>query len=305
LHPSARKSAISSCDHGGPLHIEEGVVLRAAVGASVNFVPYRLRHWIRHVPGVARLQRLVIGRVLNGHAFVHRINAGPAAGLAFEVTLPSDKAIWGGTYERAFAEVLAGAVIRGGVCYDIGGYRGYMAGVMAAAGASQVVVFEPLPENQQAIRRLCALNPTLPVELLGLAIGKADGVARLTTMPDRSMAKLATSPFQPDAGACGEIEVPLRTIDALVREGTIPPPDIVKIDVEGAECDVLAGAAETLHQWLPAVLLEAHSRALEEECTRALRDLGYRVRRIGAPPRGEDHTRHLMAVSDRVPDSAR
>jgi hypothetical protein len=102
-------------------------VLRTAVGASVNFVPYRLRRWIRHVPGVAPLQRLVIGRVLNGHAFVHRINAGPAAGLAFEVTLPFDKAIWSGTYERAFAEVLAGAVKRGGVCYDIGGYRGYMA----------------------------------------------------------------------------------------------------------------------------------------------------------------------------------
>ncbi len=279
-------------------------MLRAAVGASVNFVPYRLRHWIRHVPGVAPLQRLVVGRVLNGHAFVHRINAGPAAGLAFEVTLPFDKAIWSGTYERAFAEVLAGAVTRGGVSYDIGGYRGYMAGVMAAAGASQVVVFEPLPENQQAIRRLCALNPALPVELLCLAAGKTDGIARLKTMPDRSMAKLATSLFQPDAGALGAIEVRLRTIDALVREEAIPPPDLVKIDVEGAECDVLAGAAETLHRWRPTVLLEAHSAALEDECARTLRDLGYFVRRIGAPPRSEDHTRHLMAVADRQPRSS-
>jgi FkbM family methyltransferase len=280
-------------------------MLRAAVGASVSFVPYRLRQWIRHVPGVAPLQRLVIGQVLNGHAFVHRINAGPAAGLAFEVTLPFDKAIWSGTYERAFAEVLAGAVMRGGICYDIGGYRGYMAGVMATAGASQVVVFEPLPENQQAIRRLCALNPSLPVELRCLAVGKTDGVACLKTMPDRSMAKLATSLFQPDAGALGEVEVPLRTIDALVREETIPPPDLVKIDVEGAECDVLAGATETLHRWRPTVLLEAHSRALEEECARTLRDLGYCVRRIGAPPRSEDHTRHLMAIADWAPDSAR
>jgi FkbM family methyltransferase len=273
-------------------------VLRTAVGASVNFVPYRLRQWIRHMPGVASLQRLVIGQVLNGHAFAHRINAGPAAGLTFEVTLPFDKAIWSGTYESAFAEVLARAVKRGGVCYDIGGYRGYMAGVMAAAGASKVLVFEPLPENQQAIRRLCALNPALLVELLCLAVGKGDGLAHLTTMSDRSMAKLATSLFQPDAGALGEIEVRLRTIDALVQEGTIPPPDLVKIDVEGAECDVLAGAAETLRRWRPTVLLEAHSGALEDGCTRALRNLGYRVRCIGAPPRSEDHTRHLLAVAD-------
>jgi FkbM family methyltransferase len=276
-------------------------VLRAAVGASVNVVPYRLRHWIRLVPGVAPLQRLVIRRVLNGHAFVHRINAGPAAGLTFEVTLPFDKAIWSGTYERAFAEVLAGAVKPGGVCYDIGGYRGYMAGVMAAAGASKVIVFEPLPENQQAIRRLCALNPTLPVALLCLAVGKEDGLAHLTTMPDRSMAKLTTSPFQPDAGARGEIEIRLRTIDALVREQTVLPPDLIKIDVEGVECDVLAGAAETLRQWRPTVLLEAHSAVLEGECARTLRRLGYRVRRIGGPPRGEDHTRHLLAVADQDP----
>jgi FkbM family methyltransferase len=276
-------------------------VLRAAVGASVNFVPYRLRQWIRHVPGVAPLQRLVIGRVLNGHAFAHRINGGPAAGLAFEVTLPVDKAIWTGTYERVFAEVLAGAVKRGGVCYDIGGYRGYMAGVMAAAGASQVVVFEPLPANQQAIRRLCTLNPTLPVELLCLAVGKEDGLAHLAMMPDRSMAKLATSPFQPDADALDEIEVRLRTIDALVREATIPPPDLVKIDVEGAECDVLAGAAETLRRWRPTVLLEAHSGSLEDECACTLRSLGYPVRRVGPPPRGEDHTRHLLAVADQDP----
>jgi FkbM family methyltransferase len=273
-------------------------VLRTAVGASVNLVPYRLRHWIRNVPGIAPLQRLVIGRVLTGHPFTHRINAGPAAGLAFEVTLPFDKAIWSGTYERAFAETLAREVRPGGVCYDIGGYRGYMAGVMAAAGASKVVVFEPLPENQQAIRRLSALNSALPIELRRLAVGKDDGMAHLRTMADRSMAKLATSPFQPDAPAFDEIEVPLRAIDALVREQTIPPPDLVKIDVEGAECDVLAGAAGTLRRWRPTVLLEAHSAALEELCGGTLREFGYCIRRIGDPPRSADHTRHLLAVAD-------
>ncbi|MBV9970785.1 MAG: FkbM family methyltransferase [Xanthobacteraceae bacterium] len=230
---------------------------------------------------------------------MHRINAGPAAGLRFEVMLPRDKAIWSGTYECDFAEVLAGATRPGAVCYDVGGYRGYMAGVMAAAGASKVIVLEPLPENEQAIRRFCALNPALPIEILGLAAGKANGVARFRTMPDASMAKLTTSPFQPHAEPLGEIEVRLRTIDALVREGAIPPPDLVKIDVEGAECDVLAGAAETLPRWKPAVLLEAHSTLLEQDCARTLRDLGYCVRRIGQAPRSMDHTRHLLAVADR------
>ncbi len=272
-------------------------VLRAATGASVNLVPYCLRHWIARIPGIAPLQRFVIARVLNGHAFAHRINAGPAAGLTFEVTLPRDKAIWSGTYERAFAEVLAASVKRGGICYDAGGYHGYMAGVMAAAGAAKVIVFEPLPENQQVIRRFSALNPSLPVDLFCLAIGAEDGATNLAAMPDPSMAKLATSPFQPHARARGGIEVRVRRIDTLVHERAIPPPDLVKIDVEGVECDVLAGAAETLRRWRPTVLLEAHSAALERQCRHALHDLGYRVRRIGDPPRDDEHTRHLLAIA--------
>jgi len=272
-------------------------VLARAVGASVNFIPYRLRRWIRFVPGVAPLQRLVIEHALSGHSFVHRVNAGPAAGLKFEVALPSDKAIWSGTYEREFAQAIAGQVEWGNVCYDVGGYRGYMSGVMAAAGASKVIVFEPLPANQQALRRFGELNPQLPIELMSVAVGNVDGSIHLKTMADRSMAKLAGSAFQPEARALAEIEVAISRIDTLVRQQRIPAPDLIKIDVEGAELDVLKGAAEMLRIRQPSVLLEAHSAALEEACSCELIDLGYRIRRVGGQQRSEDHTRHLLAVA--------
>jgi FkbM family methyltransferase len=281
-----------------PAHRRNPAMLKRAVGASVNLIPYRLRSRIRFVPGVAVLQRVLVERVLSGHTFAHRVNAGPAAGMICEIALPADKAIWSGTYEREFTQALAGKVAPGDVCYDIGGYRGYMSGVMAVAGASKVLVFEPLPANQQALHRLCELNPQFPIEVISIAVGNLDGSIRLKAMADGSMAKLASSTFQPEARALAEIEVTIRKIDSLIRHQRIPPPNVMKIDVEGAELDVLKGATDALRIWRPSVLVEAHSAALEDLCARELSGLGYHVRRLGGLPAGEEHTRHLIACAN-------
>jgi hypothetical protein len=47
-------------------------------------------------------------------------------------------------------------------------------------------------------------------------------------------------------------------IDALVRDG-MAPPNLMKIDVEGAEGAVIRGAARTIDAHRPVMLLEVHS----------------------------------------------
>ena len=271
-------------------------VVRQALAGSVNAVPFGLRRSIRRVPGLAGLQRWLVGRFLSDRPFVHEINAGPAAGLRFEVTLPLDKLVWTGTYEDEFSAALGEAVEPGDVCYDIGGYRGFSAGIMALAGAAKVFVFEPVAANQRAISRLCSLNPTLPLQLLPMAVGRTDGVVRLKVMPDSSMAKLADSDFQADVPPVEEIEVTACRIDTLVAAKRIPPPDVIKIDVEGAELDVLRGAAGTLRDGKPTVLVEVHTSALARACAEELVAMGYRVRPV-EPDRDEHvYPRHLLAT---------
>ena len=102
---------------------------------SVNFLPWQLRRWIKHIPVIASLQRWFFANFLAGQEFIHLINAGPAKGLKYPIKLPEDKAIWAGTYEPDFALVLANSVQSGDVCYDIGGYRGFFSSVFALAGA--------------------------------------------------------------------------------------------------------------------------------------------------------------------------
>jgi FkbM family methyltransferase len=271
-------------------------IMKRLLRASVNFLPHGLRTWIKYLPGIAALQRGLVSRLISGEPFLHTVNAGPAKGLRFEVTLPLDKAIWAGTYESEFAEAIARGLKPGNVCYDIGGYRGYMAGVMALAGASKVFVFEPLPMNQKALRRLCELNPKLPIELLPVAIGKADGLTMLKVMADPSMGKLASSSFQPESAFQDELEIGIRSIDTQVEEGKIPPPDLVKVDVEGAELDVLRGATRVLTVSRPSLFLEAHSASLERSCSQMLQNLGYKVHRLGSEPSRDEHARHLVCL---------
>ena len=262
---------------------------------SVNAIPLAGRGWIKHIPILAGFQRWLVNGLLSGTSFVHTINAGPAAGLRFEITLPHDKAIWAGMFEPEFSAALRAGVRPGDVCYDIGSYRGYMSGIMALAGAAQVVACEPLPANVAALQRLTGLNPALPLLVEPIAIGASDGEVQFGIMPDPSMGKLTTSTFQRESAFEKKLTVNMWRLDTLIFEKGLLRPDVIKIDVEGVEADVLRGAEKTLAERKARVFLEAHSPALAEECRHLLVSLGYRVRQLESDLPGSEQTRHLMA----------
>jgi len=274
----------------------QGATVSNLLQASVNLLPHGLRRHIWRIPGIAAFQRWLIGHFASGASFIHTVHGGPASSLRFELILPQDKAIWAGTFEHEFARVLQSAVQPGDVCYDIGGYRGYMAGVMALAGAAEVAVFEPLTANHAALEKFCALNPALPIHLHRIAVGDRDGTATFKTMPDRSMGKLSTSAFQLSVAAAGEQQVSIRRLDSLVAEAQIPPPHVLKIDVEGAEDQVLAGAQAVLQKYRPRIYLEAHSTALEVLCRANLGRLGYTTTVLETPPFQDEQPRHLICI---------
>jgi len=254
-----------------------------------------MRHWIKRIPVIAPAQRWLVDRALSGAPFVHTISTGPAAGLRFEIMLPDDKAIWTGMFETEFSTALRNGTRPGDICYDIGSYRGYMSGVMALAGARQVVAFEPLPGNIAALHKFVSLNATLPIQVQEIAVGNSDGEVQFSVMADPSMGKLATSTFQSEAEFEQSLTVQMQRLDTLVFEQGLPLPDVIKIDVEGAEADVLKGAARTLAQRRARIFLEAHSPALARECSDLLSHLGFSVRQLEPESQGSEQTCHLLA----------
>jgi FkbM family methyltransferase len=249
---------------------------------AVSRVSWRFRVIIKHVPLVAPLQRWLIANFLEGKEFVHRVDAGPARGLVYPVRLPQDKGVWTGTYESEFAAALANAVTPGSACLDIGGWHGFYSGVMALAGASKVIVFEPLPANCARIRRLIELNPQLSIELIEAAVSEISGELEFQVMPETSMGKLACSAFQPEQTGAKRITVNAVTIDDLVTTMKIERPNVIKIDVEGAELLALRGAERTLADSRPKIFMEAHSLELLRSCTSFLETRGFATRVLEA-----------------------
>jgi FkbM family methyltransferase len=247
------------------------------VSRFLRLVPFSFRDRIKTIPGLAQLQRAIVSQTLDGREFEYCVDAGPAQGITFRVKMPEDKGIWTGTYEIDFAKQLAANVTPRAVTYDIGGWHGFFAGVMAAQGASQVHVFEPLPANAERIRDLVSLNPERKITLHKVAVGETEGEMDLLIMPYTSMAKLEASTFQPDATAAERVRVKVRSIDTMIENGEIAPPALIKIDVEGAELLVLKGAAAALRHYRPVVFAEVHSSRLLKECKDLLEAIGYRV----------------------------
>jgi Methyltransferase FkbM domain len=62
----------------------------------------------------------------------------------------------------------------------------------------------------------------------------------------------------------GKITVPVATLDSLVEEGKVLPPDYVKMDIEGAELLALRGAARTFQRFHPVLFLASTARTWRE-----------------------------------------
>lgn len=258
--------------------------MRKLMRVLLKVVPFPVRNRIKSIPILAALQRAIVARTLDGREFEHEVDAGPAKGITFLVRMPEDKGIWTGTYEIDFASRLAASVIPGAVAYDIGSWHGFFAAVMAAQGASDVHAFEPLPANAERIRRLITLNPGRAITLHAFAVGEREAEMDLMIMPETSMAKLEASAFQASKTCMERVRVNVQSIDAMIAAGEIAPPALMKIDVEGAELMVLAGARETIRGYNPVIFAEVHSASLLDQCGQYFSAESYAMELIDADP---------------------
>jgi FkbM family methyltransferase len=163
---------------------------------------------------------------------------------------------------------------------DIGALHGVFALSFAASRPrSRGVAVEPSPEARQILRQNLALNPGFAIEVSETALGREPGEIRMRRNWQHFEA-LGAGESAPD-----ERIVPVQTADELCASRDFEP-DVVKLDVEGFEGEILAGA-ERLLELRPVLLLELHPPVLHRfgtSATRILVDLrrrDYRVEPIG------------------------
>lgn len=219
-----------------------------------------------------RVARFISGRLLPRRAYT--ILRGPMKGSRFILGSLSGEgggaSVYLGKMEPEQTAAMAEAIRPGGVFFDIGANVGYYTILASRLVGSngKVVAFEPAPRNIEFLRHHVELNAAANVVLKTCAVSNAKGPVRFSLGPDSAMGHI---------GEEGELEVETTTLDEVVSELGMTP-NVMKIDVEGAEKEVFLGAARTLEKAKPAIFLSTHSDELRTWCLEHLRGLGYTVK---------------------------
>ncbi len=202
-----------------------------------------------------------------------RILAGPLRGMRWT---PASRGkllrVLLGSYEREQTALFARYVLPGSTVFDIGAHVGYytLLGARLVRGEGRVLAFEPDPRNAHFLRRHVALNRLENVVFCEAAVGDFHGTANFAQGTGSGTGHLSDS---------GDLRVPIRRLDDVVRERGVWPTHL-KIDVEGAELQVLRGSGDVLTCARPMIFLSTHSPPLRDECCRFLAELGYQFRPI-------------------------
>lgn len=217
------------------------------------------------------------------------VAAGPAEGVKLLLPVPLEP--WGheminGVYDRFLYDTISRHRNMAGVrVWDIGAHIGYHSLSLANQGA-QVVAFEPGSANVSRLRLHLEHNNELArrIRVVAAAMADRDGEmafivsSDLTGRSSGSHLAEATPPLNPARYSRFERTVVRSiTIDTLVEKQGEPPPEIIKIDVEGAEHLVLQGGRKTLARYKPLLLVEVHHICVMFSVSRFLVELGYQA----------------------------
>lgn len=159
---------------------------------------------------------------------------------------------------------LASLELKGQTIFDIGAFAGLFTMFFARAVGKngKVIAFEPNPNLCIRIKENLLLNKFDNVKVMQLALGrekKRETLAFPSTIPGVGSIEEHEKIRILKQSRARTIEVDVDTVDNLIATKKIPKPDFIKIDVQGAELDVLAGAHETIKAYKPKLLIEVHS----------------------------------------------
>jgi FkbM family methyltransferase len=176
-----------------------------------------------------------------------RVRSGPAAGIELLLDARYDAAFARGTVEADVQARLVELVRPGSIVWDVGAHVGFFTLLLArlVGEGGKVLAFEP--DQTEPLRAALDRNGVENVEVRPVAVWSTVGSLRFDPRGgDGTHGAVATD---------GAVFVPSTTLDRELEHGV---PQLVKIDVEGAEEEVLLGGPHLLLEHRPIVVCEVH-----------------------------------------------
>jgi FkbM family methyltransferase len=178
---------------------------------------------------------------------------------------------WLGSYEYKKQILFQQIVQDGSVVYDLGSNSGFytILGSVLVGKLGKVVSFEPHPRNLGYLREHLQLNHLQNVTVIDAAVSDCSGFMQFSG--DGFIGHISDQ---------GELQVKTVSLDELIDTNQIPPPDFMKIDIEGAEMLALLGAKSILSKAHPTILLATHGSEVHKDCCQFLDSLGYSLQPV-------------------------
>jgi FkbM family methyltransferase len=174
--------------------------------------------------------------------------------------------------EEVMNQVLLERLVKpGDVVYDVGANIGTHTLLLASlcAPTGKVYAFEPWPPNLESLQTNLKLNNVRNVQVISCALSDHSGEGWFQPGEDHSTGKLVRDSVRQGAS----LRIPVVSLDDFAKSAE--PPRVLKIDVEGAEGEVLQGAGRLLLECRPFLICEVHSDSAGKDVRAVLQQTNY------------------------------
>jgi FkbM family methyltransferase len=171
-----------------------------------------------------------------------------------------------GLHEYHKQVLLSSFIQPGMIVYDVGAHGGFYS-LLASAVVGEnghVYAFEPLPDNISYLKEVIKLNRANNITIIDAAVSDSSGPMLFDSSGGSSEGKLTEM---------GNLSVRSIRLDDAV----LPPPSVIKMDIEGGEANALEGSSKVIAAHKPVIFFATHGFDIKRQCLQLLSRQGYTV----------------------------
>jgi FkbM family methyltransferase len=165
-----------------------------------------------------------------------------------------------GAWEPDSVRVVAEHLSPSATFVDVGAHIGYysLKAASLVGPHGHILSVEPNPQTLPKLRGNIAASDASAVSVWPVACAASESTLQFYAAPESNTGEssLSRENASQEGTAAVSYSVPARPLDAIVKEAKLDRVDVIKIDVEGAEFEVLKGASQTLALYHPVLIIE-------------------------------------------------
>lgn len=172
-----------------------------------------------------------------------------------------------GIYESKQSKTFLKFARNSNTFWDIGSHAGYYSLLFnSVSPAGKIFAFEPLQDSVNIYQQHMILNNITNFNVFPYAVSNKSGLYNFRKTKTSVAGKLDD---------LGETTVKVIKLSEFLSERHITAPDIIKMDIEGAEFTVLSDLQLILKEKMPTIFVSTHGIKIHHDCINLLENIGY------------------------------